>query len=159
MGFVKSMYPNLDKAGTEETECSRKVASGRRVAVVIRTLANARDLQIECATVLHGTLLAPVLMYGSETRFWKEKERSRTRAVQMDNLGDLLGIRRMGRIPNAWIRELCRVKGVDQRINKGVLWWFGPVKRIEKDRTAERVYVRECADNETLLVPSSYVWE
>ena len=41
----------------------------------------------------------------------------------MDNLRGLLGIRRMDRVPNAWIRELCRVKkGLDERIDEGVLW-------------------------------------
>ena len=45
-------------------------------------------------------------MYGSETMLWKEKERSRVRAVQMDNLRGLLGIRRMDRVTNARIREL-----------------------------------------------------
>ena len=43
-------------------QCSRKVASGRRVAGAIRSLVNAMDLQIECARVLHETLLAPVLI-------------------------------------------------------------------------------------------------
>ena len=42
--------------------------------------------------VLHETLV--VLMCGSGTKFWKEKERSRIRTVQMDNLRCLLGIRR-----------------------------------------------------------------
>ena len=43
------------------------MASGRRVAGAIRSLVNTRDLQLECARVLHETLLAPALMYGSET--------------------------------------------------------------------------------------------
>ena len=61
--------------------------------------------------VLHETLLVPIFMYGSETMLWKEKERFRVRAVQMDNL-------RKDRVPNALIRELCGVKkGVDDRIN------------------------------------------
>ena len=34
-------------------------------------------------------------MYGIETMLWKEKERSRIRAVQMGNLRGLLGIRKM----------------------------------------------------------------
>ena len=34
-------------------------------------------------------------MYGSETMIWKENERFRIRAVQMDNLRDLVGFRRM----------------------------------------------------------------
>ena len=41
----------MEEAGTDETECSRKVASGRRVAGVIRSLVNARDLKIECASL------------------------------------------------------------------------------------------------------------
>ena len=40
-------------------------------------------------------LMKEVLMYGSETMLWKDMERSRSRAVQMDNLRRLLGIRRM----------------------------------------------------------------
>ena len=53
----------------------------RRVAGGIRSLVNARDLQLECARVLHKTLLVPVLTYGNETMLWKEKERSRVRTV------------------------------------------------------------------------------
>ena len=70
------------------------------------------DLQLECARVLHETLLVPVLMYGSETMLWREKERSRVRAVQIDNLRRLLGIRKMDRVPNARVRELWGVKRV-----------------------------------------------
>ena len=57
----------------------------RRVAGAIRSLFNARDLQLECARVLQESLLVPVLMYSSETMLWKEKERTKIRAVQMDN--------------------------------------------------------------------------
>ena len=56
---------------------------------------------------MHETLLIPVLMYGSETMLWKEKERSRIKVVQMGNPRGLLGIRRMNRVLNKRIRELC----------------------------------------------------
>ena len=68
------MYPNLgcglEEASTGRAECSRKVASGRRVSFSIRSIVNARDLQLECARGLHETLLMPVLTYGSETMLW-----------------------------------------------------------------------------------------
>ena len=51
----------MDEAGTDGVECSRKVASGRRMAGAIRSIVNARDLQIEYARNLHKTLLVPVL--------------------------------------------------------------------------------------------------
>ena len=49
----------------------------------------------------------------------------------MDNLRGLLGIRRMDRVPKARIRELCGVtKGVNIRVDEGVLRWFGHVERM-----------------------------
>ena len=83
-------------------------------------------------------MLVPVLMYGSETMIWREKERSKVRDVQMDNLRKLLGIRRVDKVPNARIRELCGVKkGLDERIDEGLLRWFGHVNRIERERIAK----------------------
>ena len=36
----------------------------------------------------------------------------------MDSLRGLLGIRRMDRVPDSRIRELCGVKGLDERIDE-----------------------------------------
>ena len=49
------------ESGTDEAECHRKVLSGRRIAGAI-------------SLILHESLLMPVLMHGSETMIWKEKE-------------------------------------------------------------------------------------
>ena len=135
----------LDESGTDGAECSRKMTSGRRVAASIRSLVNARNLQLQCSRVLHEILLVPVLIYGTEIMLWKEKERSRVRPVQMNNLRGFLGIRRGDRIPDPWIRKLYEVmKGLDERIYEGVLRWFGHVERMERDRIPKRVYVGEC---------------
>ena len=34
-------------------------------------------------------------------------------------------------------------KGLDERIYEGLLWWFGPVERMEMDRITTRVYIGE----------------
>ena len=54
----------LDESGTNGAECNRKLASRRRIAGAIRSLVNARDLQLESPRVLHETLLMLVLKYG-----------------------------------------------------------------------------------------------
>ena len=121
------------------------MASGRRVSGAIRSLVNARSLQFECARIMHESLLVPVLTYGSETMIWTEKEISRIRAVQMDNLRGLLGIRRIDKFQNERIRQLCGVtKGVDEKI-EDVLRSSGHVERMENNRIAKRVYEGECA--------------
>ena len=49
------------------------------------------------------------------------------REGEMDNLRGLLGIRRMDRVANARIRELCGVKkGLDEMINEDVLRFVRP---------------------------------
>ena len=42
------------------------------------------------------------------------------------------------------------MKRVDERIDEGVLQWFGHVEKMESDRIAKRVYVGECAGNRSL---------
>ena len=72
----------------------------------------------------------------------------------MDNLRGLVGIKRMDRVPNARIRKLCGVtKGLYERIDEGVLQWFGHVERMERDRIAMRVYVGECAGTRSMGKP------
>ena len=71
----------------------------------------------------HRKVLVPLLVCGSETMIWKEEEMSKIRVVQMDNLRGLLGIRRMDRVPNTRIRELCIVmNGMDKKIDESIFW-------------------------------------
>ena len=96
----------MDESDTDGVDCRRKLASERRFAGAIRSLVNARDLQLEYSRVLHETLLVLVLMYGNETVLWKEKDTYKMMAVQMNNLRGQLGIRRIDRVPKAKIREM-----------------------------------------------------
>ena len=49
----------------------------------------------------------------------------------MYKLRGLLGIRRMDGVLNPWAKELCGVmKGVEERIDEGFLWWFNHVERV-----------------------------
>ena len=72
----------------------------------------------------------------------------------MDNLRGLLRIRRMDRVPNVRIKDLCGVtKGIGVRIDEDVLRWVGHVERIKDDRIVKRVYARECPGNHSVGRP------
>ena len=74
----------------------------------------------------------------------KEKERSRIRAVQMDNLRGLLCTRKMDGSRMHGLRSCGVTKGVNERIVEGVLRWFGHAEKMEMDRMAKRVCRRVC---------------
>ena len=57
----------------------------------------------------------------------------------------------MDRVPNPRIRDLCGVKkGLDERIEEGMLRWFDHVERMERDRIAMRVYVGVCVGRRSM---------
>src|SRR5678815_2451677 len=66
--------------------------------------------------------------------------------VQMDNLKGMLGVRRIDKMRNERIRELCGVnKGVNERINESSLSWFGHLERMDDSRFVKWIYSGECA--------------
>ena len=73
MGFVWSMSTNLniwDMFWMKQVQMEKNAVGRWRAGgglQVSSRLVHARDLQLECARVLHETSLVPVLMYGSET--------------------------------------------------------------------------------------------
>src|SRR5678815_1751450 len=114
----------------------------------IRDRVDVKGLSLECARVLHEGMLLPVLMYSSETMVWKKGYRSKVQCVQMDNLRGVLGVKRIDKIRNEGIRELCGVKkGVDERMNESTLRWFGHMERMNDSRLVKRMYSGECVGN------------
>ena len=53
----------MNQVRTNEADFRKKMASGRMVGGNIRSLVNGRGLQLQCAWVLHESLLVPALMY------------------------------------------------------------------------------------------------
>ena len=49
---------------------------------------------------------------------------------------------------------MCGVaKGVEGKINEGVLQWFGHMEKMDKDRFAKRGYVGNCASSRSVGRP------
>ena len=64
----------LDELSTDGAQYSSKVASGREVAGAVKSLVNARVMQLDFAKVLHETLFVPVLMYGVRQCYEKRRD-------------------------------------------------------------------------------------
>jgi hypothetical protein len=144
----------IENKGGDDAECDRKVSNGRRVAGAITTMGNAKNLNLECLKRLHECMLVPVLMFGSEVMVWSQKNISRVQAVQMDNLRGVLGVRKVDKMRNEYIRELCGIeKGVIERISECILRWFGHVERMEEYRLVKKIYSSECVGIRTVGRP------
>ena len=52
-----NIWGDSNESGTDDAECCRKVASGKKVAGAIRSLINTSGLQLEFVRVLNEGLL------------------------------------------------------------------------------------------------------
>ena len=65
-------------------------------------------------------------------------------AIEMNCLRNTCGLRRIDRVPNVEIRRMCgKNVSVSQRMDQGVLRWFGHVERMGNERLVKRVYDSE----------------
>ena len=46
----------LDEMGTDDAECSRKVASGKKKACAIKALVNEKRQSLDCVKILHDSI-------------------------------------------------------------------------------------------------------
>jgi len=68
-------------------------------------------------------------------------ERKKDGALEMSCLRIICGVRRMDMISNVEIRRRCgKNVGVGERMDQGVLRWFGHVERMGGERLVRRVY-------------------
>ena len=92
----------LDESGKDGAECNRKLQEGRgwQVPSDPYLMLGVCNLSVLESCMKHCLYL---FIYMAVRQCYGERRSD----VQMDNLRELLGIRRIERVPNAQIRELC----------------------------------------------------
>ena len=90
---LKYLGSVLEESGTDADKCCRKVRSGRKDSGTIRSwlILGVCSFSVRRCCMQHCIFL----LYDGEIMIWREKKRFRIRAVQMESLKGLLGIKRM----------------------------------------------------------------
>ena len=89
-----------------------------------------RHIFREAKVGMYEGIIEPSLLYGCEVWMPKVHERKRMEAVEMNCLTNICGLR-TDRVPNVEIMKRCgKNVSVSQRIDQGVLRWFGHVERM-----------------------------
>src|ERR1700755_3435008 len=82
----------------------------------------------------------PSVMYGCETWMLSARARKSLNIFEMKCLRAICKLRRIDRIRNDRIREMCKWKrGLVVRAEEGVLKWFGHICRMNEDRMVGKV--------------------
>merc|ERR1712090_13213 len=127
--------------GRMNEEVSHRIGEARKVSGVLQKLWKNRNMSMEAKVGMYEGIVEPTLLYGCEAWTLNVHERRKVEAVEMSCLRSICGVRRMDRIANVEIRRRCgKTVGVGERMDQGVLRWFGHVERMEGERLVRRVY-------------------
>ena len=118
-----------------------RVLEGRKVWGMMAKIRKENMIFRKVKRELYERVLIPTVVYGSEMRSLSAQEGRKTELFEMMCLRNICGIRRIDRVRNAIIREMCgRELNVLERIEKNALKWFGHVERMKGERLVKRVY-------------------
>ncbi|MFA0954716.1 RNA-directed DNA polymerase, partial [Klebsiella pneumoniae] len=122
-------------------EINRRVQAGRRVVGAVAGLNRSDVLSAKAKLAVYGSVLAPTVLYGSESWVCGARNRRKVNAVGMSFLRGVCGKTRMDRVKNVWIMNECGVKEtLYERGERNMLRWFGHVGRMSDDRIVKQVY-------------------
>ena len=122
-------------------EVNHRIGEARKACGALKDLWKKRHISREAKVGMYEGIIEPSLLYGCEAWTLKLHERKRIEAVEMNCLRNICGLRRIDRVPNVEIRRRCgKNVSVGQRMDQGLLRWFGHVERMGDERLAKRVY-------------------
>ena len=136
-------YLGVDIAndGGMTEEVNHRIAESKKTWGALKVLWSKRHISTEAKVGMYEGIIEPGLLYGCEVWSLNVRDRKRLEAVEMNCLRNICGVRRIDRVSNVEIRKRCgKNVSVSQRMDQGVLRWFGHVERMGNERIAKRVY-------------------
>jgi hypothetical protein len=131
----------FSKDGCIDKEIERRVNAGRKVLGGVKCLAKSETLSKKARLTIRSAILAPTLLYGSETWVCQKKHESKINAVDMCYLRSMCGKTRYDRVRNADVKRECEIKKDMKEMHESkLLRWFGHVERMSDERMTKKIY-------------------
>ena len=129
----------MSSGGGMGEEVNHRITKVKKAWGALKDVWKKRHISREAKVGMYEGIIEPSLLYSCEVWSLKVHERKRMEAVEMNCLRNICGLRRIDRVPNVKIRRCGKKVSVSQRIDQGVLRWFGHIERMGDKRMAKRV--------------------
>ncbi|KAK3551371.1 hypothetical protein QTP70_016656, partial [Hemibagrus guttatus] len=88
---------------------------------------------------VYRTVVRPAMLYGLETESLRKRQESELEVAELKMLRFLLGVTRLDRIRNEYIRGTAHVGYMGDKVREARLRWFGHVQRRESEYIGRRM--------------------
>ena len=134
---------DLMEDGCMDGEIEHRLAEGNKVLGGLREIFK-KGVSKAVKMRLYESVLIPTLTYGCEAWVVSAKVKKKIEVLEMRVLREIVGVRRVDRIRNARVRNMCE-SGVSLMglVEKRILRWFGHLIRMNEERLVKRVMTCE----------------
>ena len=88
---------------------------------------------------VYKTVVRPAMLFGLETVPLRKRQEAEMEVAEMKMLRFSLGVTRMDRIRNEYIRGTAHVRGFGDKVREARLRWFGHVLRRDSEYIGRRI--------------------
>merc|ERR1712002_866144 len=144
IGIYRYLAVDISNDSEMGEEVNHRIGEARRAWGALKDVWVKRYISREAKVGMYEGIIEPSLLYGCETRVLNVQDRRRMEAVEMNCLRNICRLRRIDRVPNVEIKRMCgKNVSVSERMDQGILRWFGHVERMGNERFVKRVYDSE----------------
>ncbi|GBP30976.1 hypothetical protein EVAR_81874_1 [Eumeta japonica] len=135
-----------------DRDIQRMVNAGNKMNGASFAIMISKSVSRQALLAVHNGILIPTIMYGSESWVWQKKNESRINAVEMRSLRYMYGMFLKDTCRNSDVRERCGLKkDVVTTIEKGMLRWFGYLKRMNESSLTKQIYRSDLCDGKIAI--------
>ncbi|KAK3550568.1 hypothetical protein QTP70_000051 [Hemibagrus guttatus] len=128
----------------------------------VKTLTTGRKISARIKGKVYRTVVRPTMLYGLETVSLRKRQESELEVAELKMLRFSLGVTRLDRIRNEYIRGTAHVGRLGDKVREARLRWFGHVQRREMTLFSMAVcslrydvhnsVLQECYENKTIIL-------
>ncbi|KAK3514069.1 hypothetical protein QTP70_002908 [Hemibagrus guttatus] len=135
----KYLGSTVQSNGECEKEVKKRVQAGwngwRKVSGVLCD----QKISARIKGKVYRTVVRPAMLYGLETVSLRKRQESELEVAELKMLGFSLGVTRLDRIRNEYIRGTAHVGRFGDKVREARLRWFGHVQRRESEYIGRRM--------------------
>ncbi|KAK3516862.1 hypothetical protein QTP70_027082, partial [Hemibagrus guttatus] len=143
--FKYYLGSTVQSNGESGKEVKKRVQAGwngwRKVSGVLCD----RKISARIKGKVYRTVVRPAMLYGLETVSLKKRQESELEVAELKMLRFSLGVTRLDRIRNEYIRGTAHVGCLGDKVREDRLRWFGHIQRRENVNTAQVLSCSWCS--------------
>ncbi|KAK3561751.1 hypothetical protein QTP86_013318 [Hemibagrus guttatus] len=108
---------------------------------------------------VYRTVVRPAMLYGLETMSLRKRQESELEVAELKMLRFSLGVTRLDRIRNEYIRGTAHVGRLGDKVREARLRWFGHVQRRDMDNNSSMHELPSNWFEDVFLTPAWFSWD